>query len=44
LFGQGAESSVAAVGVLDAALLVVLRSARIVPASTWDLLTPEHVH
>lgn len=38
LLGEGAESQVAAVGVLDAALLVVLRGARLVPASTWELL------
>ena len=43
LLGEGAESSVAAVGTLDAALLVVLRSAYIVPSATWDLLTPERV-
>jgi purine-binding chemotaxis protein CheW len=37
LLGEGAESAIAAVGILDAALLVVLRGARLVPPSTWDL-------
>jgi purine-binding chemotaxis protein CheW len=39
LLGAGTESVVASVGVLDAALLVVLRGARLVPPSTWDVAT-----
>ena len=39
LLGAGTESVVASVGVLDAALLVVLRGARLVPPSTLDVAT-----
>ncbi|HEX2657301.1 MAG TPA: chemotaxis protein CheW [Polyangia bacterium] len=39
--GEGGQSAVTSVGTLDAALLLVLQTARLVPASTWVALAQE---
>jgi purine-binding chemotaxis protein CheW len=36
ILGEASHETVAAIGTLDAELLVVLRAARILPESTWD--------
>lgn len=38
LMGEASREAIAAVGTLDAELLVVLRAARAIPEAAWDLL------